>query len=140
MNKKEILNLIDQRIERAIKKLKKELGGEGDKKIEVESLQQFINEKEPREVASEEMPVIAYYLRDIDKRKLSEVDEKIMKVAYKKINRSRPKRIEQAFIDSPYFGKVPKKKGFYRLNDDGDYFVEVFLEERKKRKEKIHGK
>ena len=139
MEKEEILTLIDQRIERAIKKLKKELGGEGDKKIEVKSLQQFIDEKEPRKVASEEMPVIAYYLRGIDKRKLPEVDEKIMKVAYKKIDRSRIKRIRQAFIDSSYFEKVPKKKGFYRLNDDGDYFVEVFLEERKKRRKKIHG-
>ena len=101
-------------------------------------MQQFIDEKEPRKVASEEMPVIAYYLRDINKRKIPEVDEKTMKVAYKKIDRSRPKRIKQAFIDSPYFEKIPKKRGFYRLNDDGDYFVEIFLEERKKRRKKTH--
>lgn len=136
MEKEEILNLIDQRIEIAIKKLKKELDIEGDKKIEVKSLQQFIDEKEPRKVASEEMPVIAYYLREIDKRKLPDVDEKIMKMAYKEINRFPVKRITQAFKDSRYFEKVPGKKGFYKLNDDGDYFIEVILERRKQRQRK----
>lgn len=140
MNKEEILKLIDQRVEKAIQKLKKELGIKGEREIKFKSLQQFIDEKEPRKVASEEMPVIAYYLREIDKRKLPDVDEKIMKNAYKKINRSRVKRITQAFRDSRYFENVQEKKGFYRLNDDGDYFVEVILEKRKKGRKKKYGK
>ena len=143
MKKKEILELINQQIEIAIDKLKQELevkevlGGESEKKAKFKSLQHFIDEKKPRKVTSEEMPVLAYYLREIDKRRLRKVDEKIMKVTYKRTSRSRPKRIRQALIDSPYFDKAPKKKGFYGLNDDGDYFVEVLLEERKK---KTHGK
>lgn len=140
MNKEEILKLIDQRVEKAIQKLKKELGMKGEREIKFKSLQQFIDEKEPRKVASEEMPVIAYYLREIDKRKLPDVDEKIMKMAYKKINRPRVKIIRQAFIDSRYFEKVSEKEGFYKLNDDGDYFVEVILEKRKKGRKKKYGK
>lgn len=144
MNKEEILELINQQIKIALKKFKHELEqdtkikkvptGEEDKIIKSVGLQQFINEKNPRKVAVKEMPVIAYFFREIDKRKLDEVNEEIMRVAYKKITRTRPKRIKQAFADSPYFDKVPKKKGFYKLNDDGEYFVEIVLEKNKKKK------
>ena len=142
MNKEEILKLINEKIKIALREFKQEL--EQEIKIEkipfrkkqemmsLVSLQQFTNEKEPRKVASEEMPVIAYYLREIDKRKLDEIDEETVKASYKKIDRVRPKRIKQAFIDNPFFDKVPHKLGFYKLNYDGEYFVEVILNERKK--------
>lgn len=141
MNKKEILKLINGQIRIALQEFKREL--EREMKIEktpvskeqetmnLISLQQFINEKKPRKVASEEMPVIAYYLREIDKRKLDAIDEEIVKASYKKIDRVRPKRIKQAFIDNPFFDKVSHKLGFYKLNYDGEYFVEVTLQERK---------
>jgi len=141
MNKEEILKLINEQIKVALREFKQELeqekkattpAGKEQETMSLVSLQQFINEKKPRKVASEEMPVIAYYLREIDRRKLAEIDEKIVTASYKKIDRVRPKRIKQAFIDNPFFDKVPKNLGLYTLNYDGDYFVEVTLEERKK--------
>jgi len=142
MDKEEILKLINQQIKIALQEFKQELGQETKtkeatigRKLERAafiSLQQFINEKNPRKVSSEEMPVMAYYLREIDKRKLDKIDEGIVKASYKKMDRVRPKRIKQAFVDSPFFDKVSGKLGLYKLNYDGDYFVEVTLEERKK--------
>lgn len=142
MNKKEISKLINEQVKIAFRKFKQELKQEMkiekmpvSKKQEMMdfiSLQEFINRKKLRKVASEEMPVIAYYLREIDKRKLDEIDEEIIKAFYKKIDRVRPKRIKQAFIDNSFFDKVPHKLGFYKLNDAGEYFVEVTLNERKK--------
>lgn len=133
MRKKEILKLINQQIELVLERLRQEIKKE--KKLEkhdsIISLQTFIDEKKPRKVASEEMPVLAYYLREIDRRKLTEVDERIMKLAYQKTDRLRPKRIKQAFVDNPYFDNVSKKPGFYKLNEEGDYFVEIMLKERK---------
>jgi len=138
MKKEEILRLINQQVKIALESFRQELKKE--KKLEkasdnkhgsILSLQSFIDEKNPRKVSSEEMPVLAYYLREIDGRKLTEVDEGIMKLAYQKTNRLRPKRIKQAFVDNPYFDNVSKKPGFYKLNEDGDYFVEIMLEERK---------
>ena len=142
MDKKEILKLINQQIKTALDEFKQELKqkvqvkrmlvGKENEKIKSISLQQFVEEKRPKKVASEEMPVLAYYLREIDKRKLGEVDEEIMKKAYEETDRSRPKRIKQAFIDSSYFDKATKEPGFYKMNDNGDYFIEVVLEKRKK--------
>ena len=142
MNKEKILKLINEQIKIALQEFKRELKQEIEiKKMPIDekqemvnfvSLQEFINEKNPRKVASEEMPVIAYYLREIDERKLNEINEDIIKASYKKIDRIRPKRINQAFIDNPFFDKISHKKGFYELNYDGEYFVEVTLKERKK--------
>ncbi|KPJ54788.1 hypothetical protein AMJ47_03525 [Parcubacteria bacterium DG_72] len=139
MKKEEILKLINQQIELTLEKFRQEIKKERktekpseSKDDDTISLQTFIDEKNPRKVSSEEMPVLAYYLREIDRRKLTEVDEKIMKLAYQKTDRSRPKRIKQAFIDNPYFDKISKKPGFYKLNEDGDYFVEIMLKERKR--------
>jgi hypothetical protein len=141
MEKEEILKIIDEKILVAVKQLKEEMEKKendchsnnlGKFSTEITSLQNFINKKSPKKTASEEMPVIAYYLGKIDKRKRTEIDEEIIKTAYSFTDRVRPKRIKQAFVDSLYFDSVTGKKGFYRLNDDGDYFVEVKLEEKKK--------
>jgi len=142
MQKEEILKLINEQIKIAFQKFRQEseqetktdkmsVGGKQEASNFM-SLQQFINEKGSRKVSSEEMPVIAYYLKEIDKRKLNEIDEEIIKSSYKNIDRVRPKRIRQAFIDNSFFDKVPKKLGIYKLNYDGEYFVEVTPEERKK--------
>jgi hypothetical protein len=141
MNKEEILKLINQQIKIALQEFKQDLEletknketviGRKRERADFISLQEFINKKNPRKVSSEEMPVIAYYLREIDKRKLDEIDEEIVKASYKKTDRVRPKRIKQAFIDNSFFDKVPQKLGFYKLNCDGEYFVEVTLKERK---------
>jgi len=142
MEKEEILKIINQQIKIALQEFKQELRQEeGNKKLSDDKerkiadfigLQQFINEKNPRKVSSEEMPVMAYYLREIDKRKLDKIDEGIMRASYKKTDRIRPKRIKQAFADSPFFDNVSGGLGFYKLNYDGEYLVEVTLEERKK--------
>lgn len=144
MDKEEILKLIKQQIKIALKEFKQELEqgmrvekppiSKEQETMDFISLQQFINEKRPRKVASEEMPVMAYYLREIDKRKLNEMNEEAVKASYKKTDRVRPKKIKQAFIDNSFFDKVSNKSGFYKLNDDGEYFVEVTLKERKNKR------
>ena len=141
MEKEEIVKLIDEKILSAINSLKEEIINEKEAVINIKqnsdaktiSLQEFIDEKNPKKTASEEMPVIAYFLKNIDKRRIGEINDSILKFAYGSTNRVRPKRIKQAFIDSPCFSNVSGKAGFYKLNDNGDYLVEVSLEKKNKK-------
>ena len=76
------------------------------------------------------MPVLVYYAKHFEGiEKFNEVD---IKNLYRRYDISkRPKKIYQAILDinrnKGYFESVPKDKGYFRLTEAGEHFVEVKL-------------
>ncbi|OGK52636.1 hypothetical protein A3D00_01470 [Candidatus Woesebacteria bacterium RIFCSPHIGHO2_02_FULL_38_9] len=94
------------------------------------SLIDFVNQKCPKSTATGLMPVLVYYAKHFEGiEKFNEVD---IKNLYRRYDISkRPKKIYQAILDinrnKGYFESVPKDKGYFRLTEAGEHFVEVKL-------------
>ena len=76
------------------------------------------------------MPVLAYYAKHFEGA--SQINEDDMKKLYRRYDISkRPKNVYQAIVDTNrykgYFESVPKSKGYFRLTEAGEHFVEVKL-------------
>lgn len=94
------------------------------------SIIDFVNQKTPKATSVELMPVLVYYAKHFEK--LEQFNEKDIKNLYRRYDISkRPKKIYQAITDinrnKGYFESVPKAKGFFRLTEAGEHFVEVKL-------------
>lgn len=94
------------------------------------SLIDFVNQKGPKSTATELMPVLVYYVKHFEGvEKFNQID---IKNLYRRYDISkRPKRVYQAILDinrnKGYFESVPKDKGYFRLTEFGEHFVEVKL-------------
>lgn len=94
------------------------------------SIINFVNQKKPKLTSTELMPVLVYYAKHFERAE--QFNEKDMKNLYRRYDISkRPKNIYQAILDvnrfKGYFESVPKAKGFFRLTEAGEHFVEVKL-------------
>lgn len=94
------------------------------------SLIDFVNQKNPKSTATELMPVLVYYAEHFEGVK--QINESDVKNLYRRYDISkRPKNIYQAILDinrnKGYFESVPKAKGYFRLTEAGEHFVEVKL-------------
>src|SRR3989339_281682 len=113
------------------KKVKKQNIGEEPKEENFgnTSLIDFVNSKKPKSTATELMPVLVYYAKHY--KNLDKFNKSDVKNLYKTSGniKKQPKNIYQAMVDisrnSGYFENVPKAKGYFRINEAGEYFVEV---------------
>lgn len=96
------------------------------------SIIEFVNSKKPKPTATELMPVLVYYFKQYENKE--QFNENDIKSLYRRYDISkRPKKIYQAILDinrnKAYFESVPKAKGYFRLTEAGEYFVETKLSE-----------
>ena len=94
------------------------------------SIISFVSQKAPKSTSVELMPVLVYYAKHFER--LEQFNEKDIKNLYRRYDISkRPKNIYQAILDvnryKGYFESVPKAKGFFRITEAGEHFVEVKL-------------
>jgi len=94
------------------------------------SIHNFVNTKKPRSLTTELMPVLVYFAKRFEG--LGQFNESDIKKLYRRYDISkRPKNIYQAILDinrnKGYFESVPKAKGYFRLTEAGEYFVETKL-------------
>lgn len=94
------------------------------------SLIDFVNQKGPKSTATELMPVLVYYAEHLEETKQFNEDD--IKNLYRRYDISkRPKNVYQAILDinrnKGYFESVPRAKGYFRLTEAGEHFVEVKL-------------
>lgn len=90
----------------------------------------FIEQKKPKSKATELMPVLVYYFKHFEGYKQFNEDD--IKTLYRRYDISkRPKNIYQAILDisrhKGYFESVPKEKGYFKITESGEHFVEVKL-------------
>lgn len=94
------------------------------------SIIDFVDKKQPKLTATELMPVLVYYYKHFDG--INKFNEENIKELYRRYDISkRPKNIYQAILDinrnKGYFESIPKEKGYFRLTESGEHFVEVKL-------------
>jgi len=94
------------------------------------SIIEYVDQKKPKSKATELMPVLVYYAKHFES--IEQFNEQDIKNLYRRYDISkRPKNIYQAILDinrnKGYFESVPKSKGYFRLTEAGEHFVEVKL-------------
>jgi len=94
------------------------------------ALRDFVEEKQPKDSATELMPVLVYYAKHHEG--LKQFNKNDVRNLYRRYDiHKQPQSVYQAILDTSrnkgYFESVPKAKGFFKLTESGEYFVEAEL-------------